>query len=242
VKLDQFSVVVAGIWVNYVHKQIQGNLGKAKKPGRIPGKPEWLATMNQFQKQRPGLFGLHKINTREAHFSHNHFSLILLGGHLSPQNSPPGSESYALLPSPTPIMSTTVFQPSQRTNLPCNSTGPSVALPTPEHSTADNKMANEEPRTTGGLKNPKRVRKDDKKTGRRQKLKLDSKNSGGIVATFERVISKELSKRKLSSDSEDGGKQSAKKRRRRFTRCQGQKKYMCGICSKPDCGECSNCL
>ena len=32
-----------------------------------------------------------------------------------------------------------------------------------------------------------------------------------------------------------------KKKARHFMHCSGQDKYLCEVCSKPDCGECENC-
>lgn len=169
---------------------------------------------------------------------------------MSPHNSSPGSttsDSNVLLPSPTPIMSATIYQPNPKVNLPCNNPGPSTTTPTPKPSTVDKKATEKQPANLKDApKSLKKVKKAEKIAGQRRVSKPSSAKPSVLVATVDESVCekiREASKRRLSSDSENSSKQpSAKKSKRRFTRCQGQMKYMCGVCSIPDCGECSNCL
>ena len=177
---------------------------------------------------------------------------------MSPRNSPPG---YNLLPSPTPIMSATIYQPNQNANHPSSNPEPPANNPMPEPHMMPEPSAIPESSTEAteetpakdalkkeGSKTPRKAKKAEKKAGTRRVSKPSVKRSTMLVATMDESVCKKIAnaaskRKKTGGDSAENVKQAPKKKpRRKFVRCQGQIKYMCSVCSKPDCGECSNCL
>lgn len=101
---------------------------------------------------------------------------------------------------------------------------------------------------------PKRPKKVKKKAGQRKVCKRMPKSSSGLgTITFQcsmEVMQKleELYNQVCppsptrEDDSVEAEGKKEKEKKARFSRCPSEKKYLCEVCSRPDCMKCNNCL